>query len=60
MLLLGAVIPPATPRDKIVIESETEQLPKTPEPTVAEITIGFFFWILILGLLALALVRIFG
>ena len=60
MLLLGAIIPPATPRDRIVIESEAATPPGTQEPSAAEIAVGFFFWIFILGLLALALVRIFG
>ena len=54
MLLLGAILPPIRPRERAVLESQAME-----QPTPAEVTISIFFWILIVGLLVLAFVRVF-
>jgi hypothetical protein len=59
MLLLGALIPPSTPRKRIISESELdEEVRKDKASTVVEITFGIFFWFMIVALFVLAIISL--
>jgi len=59
MLLLGALLPPRRPRTRIIAKSDVDEEVKNKQVSSAiEITFGIFFWIMIIALFILAMIRI--
>lgn len=59
MLLLGALIPPSAPRNRIINKSELdEEVMKDKTSTIAEVTFGIFYWFMIIALLVLAIISL--
>jgi len=59
MLLLGLMLPPVKPRSRIIKKSELDE--KVTERKVTEaftITFGAFFWLLLIILFALAIIKL--
>jgi Ca2+/Na+ antiporter len=60
MLLLGALIPPSTPRKRIISKSDLdEEVRKDKASTSVEVTFGIFFWFMIIALFVLAIISLF-
>ena len=57
-MLVGLFLPPRPPRNRIISKTEVDEEVRQSETSRAiEITFGFFFWFLIIVLLAVALSR---
>jgi hypothetical protein len=60
MLLLGALIPPSRPRNRIITKAELDdEVNQKKASNVIEITLGIFFWFMIIALFVLAIIRLF-
>jgi hypothetical protein len=61
MLLLGVMVPPREPRNRIFKRSDIEEnVQKEQVATAIGVTFGFFFWIMLIALVVLAVVRMFN
>lgn len=61
MLLLGVLIPPREPRTRIFRRADVEENARKEQvATAIGVTFGFFFWIMLIALVVLAIVRMFN
>ena len=59
MLLLGALIPPSAPRNRVITKSELdEEVRREKASTAVEVTFGIFFWFMIMALFVLAIISL--
>ena len=59
MLLLGALLPPRRPRTRVIPKSEVDEAVRNRQvSTAVEVTFGIFFWVMIIALFILAMIRI--
>lgn len=59
MLLLGALMPPSRPRNRMIRKLELESEIREDETSQAlEITFGIFFWFMIISLIVIVILKI--
>lgn len=59
MLLLGMMLPPSKPRNQLIRKAQIDEKIKERELSQAiTLTFGSFFWLLLLTLLAMAVIKL--